>query len=44
MKWEYPLLILFVLIGVFTRKMTPRGWAGLCLLVTAWILYNWKFA
>jgi len=44
MKWEYPLLILFVLVGIRTRRMTPRGWVALGLVVAGWIMYNWKFA
>jgi hypothetical protein len=42
MKWEFHLLFLFIGIGLFTKRVTWKGWFALSVLVFAWIMYNWK--
>ncbi len=41
MKFDYQLLYVFVAIGLMTRKLSWRGWAGVSLLVAAIIIFNW---
>ena len=41
MKFDYQLMYVFVAIGLMSRKLSWRGWAGVSLLVFAIIMYNW---
>jgi hypothetical protein len=41
MKWEMPVFVLLVILGVSVRKMT-LGWRyGLVIFVAFWIFYSW---
>jgi len=44
MKYEFQILVLFVLIGLLRPRLNARGWVAVALLVFAYIMYNWKFA
>lgn len=42
MKFELQLFFLFVLIGLFIKRLDWRGQFFLFLFIGAWIMYNWK--
>lgn len=41
MKSEMEMFVLFVAIGAFNKKITPRGWWGIGLMVFLWMMYSW---
>ena len=40
MKYDIPLLLAFVAIGLIFKKMTWRGWFGVALLIALWMTLN----
>lgn len=42
MKYDLQLLLLFLALGLWSKKLTWRGWFGVGLTVFVWIMYSWK--
>lgn len=42
MKFDLQLLLLFVGVGLFTKKLSWKGWLAVGVLVFVWMMWNWK--
>jgi hypothetical protein len=40
MKFDMQLLYLFLGIGLFSKKLTWRGWFAVCLVIIVWMTFN----
>ncbi len=41
MKYDFQMLFLLVMLGVFFKKLNWRGWFFVGLFLFTWMMYNW---
>lgn len=41
MRYDLHLFVLFIGIGLMTRKLSFKGWFGVVVVIFAWLMFNW---
>lgn len=41
MKYDIVLLFIMIGIGVFTKKLSWKGWYSLSMVIAVWMMYSW---
>lgn len=41
MRFDLQLFFLFIGIGLLTRKLSPKGWFGVGVVILTWMMFNW---